>query len=102
MNLTLYEALADALMRGQVLSVFNLDRAVAILKHELESNLILFKNTKALVLQRYLIEKRIAWLKDKLSEMKRLGGPDYNPSPIHRARVEGEIEAYERLLKEQQ
>lgn len=44
--------------------------------------------------------KRIMWLKDKLREMRRVGGPDYTPNKQLWGRVEGEIGGLQWVLRE--
>jgi hypothetical protein len=48
----------------------------------------------------YKINARIAWLKSKETEMRRVGGPDYTPNALLRGRVQGEIGGLKWILKE--
>jgi hypothetical protein len=44
------------------------------------------------------LEKRRDWLKQKLAEMRRVGGPDYTPSVLLQGRVQGQIGELDWLL----
>jgi len=46
------------------------------------------------------LQDRIAWLKQKLQEMRRLGGPDYTPSRTLQDRTDGEIGGLKWVLRE--
>jgi len=46
------------------------------------------------------ILKRILWLKQKETEQRRVGSPEFTSSDLLRGRTQGEIGALKRLLRE--